>query len=143
MVYETIFNIYNTGILIFWELILFFPKNKLTQKIIAYPWVPLVIAFGYIYFLASSNDILSVDFSSLSGLTDMFRNSNPIGVAAGWLHYLAFDFWVGCWILNDSQKKDIKHFFIIFPMLCTFILGPIGVIIYTLVLLFHKKLIQN
>ena len=111
MFYETIFNIYNTGILIFWALILFFPKNKLTQKIIVYPWVPLLIAFGYIYFLSSSNDILSVDFSSLSGLTDMFRNSNPIGVAAGWLHYLAFDFWVGCWILNDSQKKGIKHIF--------------------------------
>ena len=143
MIYETIFNIYNTGILIFWALLLFFPKNKLTQKITAYPWVPLLIAFGYIYFLSSSNDIFSVDFSSLSSLTDMFRNSNPRGVAAGWLHYLAFDFWVGCWILNDSQKKGIKHVFIIFPMLCTFMLGPIGVIIYTLVLLFHKKLIQN
>tara|TARA_A100001011_G_scaffold146218_1_gene154303 strand:+ start:2409 stop:2840 length:432 start_codon:yes stop_codon:yes gene_type:complete len=143
MAYETIFNIYNTGILIFWSLLLFFPKNKLTQKITDYPWVPLVIAFGYIYFLSSSNDIFSVDFSSLSGLTDMFRNSNPRGVAAGWLHYLAFDFWMGCWILRDSQKKGIKHVFIIFPMLCTFMLGPIGIIIYTLVLLFNKKLIQN
>ena len=90
-----------------------------------------------------SKSEFSVDFSSLSGLTEMFRNSNPRGVAAGWLHYLAFDFWVGCWILNDSQKKSIKHVFIIFPMICTFMLGPIGVIIYTLVLLFHKKLIQN
>ncbi|RPG56678.1 MAG: DUF4281 domain-containing protein [Flavobacteriales bacterium TMED235] len=143
MAYETIFNIYNTGILIFWSLLLFFPKNKLTQKITDYPWVPLVIAFGYIYFLSSSNDIFSVDFSSLSGLTDMFRNSNPRGVAAGWLHYLAFDFWMGCWILRDSQKKGIKHVFIILPMLCTFMLGPIGIIIYTLVLLFNKKLIQN
>ena len=28
------------------------------------------------------------DFSSLSCLTDMFRNSNPRGIAGGWLHYL-------------------------------------------------------
>ena len=143
MNYEIIFNIYNTGILIFWFFLLVFPKSKLTQKMTDFPWIPLVIAFGYIYFLGTSDSIFSVDFSTLSGLTEMFQNSNPRGVAAGWLHYLAFDFWVGCWILRDSQKKGIKHAFIIFPMLFTFMLGPVGVIIYTLVLLFQKKLIKK
>ena len=143
MTYEIIFNIYNTGILIFWLFLLVFPKSKLTQKMTNFPWIPLVIAFGYIYFLGTSDSIFSVDFSTLSGLTEMFQNSNPRGVAAGWLHYLAFDFWVGCWILRDSQKKGIKHAFIIFPMLFTFMLGPVGVIIYTLVLLFQKKLIKK
>jgi len=143
MTYEIIFNIYNTGILIFWLFLLVFPKSKLTQKMTDFPWIPLVIAFGYIYFLGTSDSIFSVDFSSLSGLTEMFQNSNPRGVAAGWLHYLAFDFWVGCWILRDSQKKGVKHAFIIFPMLFTFMLGPVGVIIYTLVLLFQKKLIKK
>jgi hypothetical protein len=143
MTYEIIFNIYNIGILIFWLFLLVFPKSKLTQKMTNFPWIPLVIAFGYIYFLGTSDSIFSVDFSSLSGLTEMFQNSNPRGVAAGWLHYLAFDFWVGCWILRDSQKKGVKHAFIIFPMLFTFMLGPVGVIIYTLVLLFQKKLIKK
>ena len=143
MTYEIIFNIYNTGILIFWLLLLVFPKSKLTQKMTDFPWIPLVIAFGYIYFLGTSDSIFSVDFSTLSGLTEMFQNSNPRGVAAGWLHYLAFDFWVGCWILRDSQKKGVKHAFIIFPMFFTFMLGPVGVIIYTLVLLFQKKLIKK
>ena len=143
MTYKIIFNIYNTGILIFWLLLLVFPKSKLTQKMTDFPWIPLVIAFGYIYFLGTSDSIFSVDFSSLSALTEMFQNSNPRGVAAGWLHYLAFDFWVGCWILRDSQKKGVKHAFIIFPMFFTFMLGPVGVIIYTLVLLFQKKLIKK
>ena len=113
MFYEIIFNIYNTGILIFWLFLLVFPKSKTTQKITNYPWIPLVIAFGYIFFLSTSEGAFSADFSSLSGLTEMFQNANPRGVAAGWLHYLAFDFWVGCWILKDSQKKGIKHIFII------------------------------
>jgi hypothetical protein len=114
MTYEIIFNIYNTGILIFWLFLLVFPKSKLTQKMTDFPWIPLVIAFGYIYFLGTSDSIFSVDFSSLSGLTEMFQNSNPRGVAAGWLHYLAFDFWVGCWILRDSQKKRRKTCFYYF-----------------------------
>lgn len=140
MLYETIFNIFNSGILLFWMLLLFFPKQSITQKVIAYPWVPLVIAFGYIYFMGMTSGTFSADFTSLNGLTKMFQNANPQGVAAGWLHYLAFDFWVGCWILKNSQEKGVKHLWMLVPMLFTFMLGPVGIIIYTLVLLLQGKL---
>ena len=140
MLYETIFNIFNSGILLFWMLLLFFPKQSITQKVIAYPWVPLVIAFGYIYFMGMTSGTFSADFTSLNGLTKMFQNANPQGVAAGWLHYLAFDFWVGCWMLRNSQEKGVKHLWMLVPMLFTFMLGPVGIIIYTLVLLLQGKL---
>ncbi|MEK9609107.1 MAG: ABA4-like family protein [Flavobacteriaceae bacterium] len=140
MLYETIFNIFNSGILLFWMLLLFFPKQSITQKVIAYPWVPLVIAFGYIYFIGMTSGTFSADFTSLNGLTEMFQNANPQGVAAGWLHYLAFDFWVGCWMLKNSQEKGVKHLWMLVPMLFTFMLGPVGIIIYTLVLLLQGKL---
>ncbi|CAI8203941.1 MAG: Uncharacterised protein [Flavobacteriaceae bacterium] len=140
MLYETIFNIFNSGILLFWMLLLFFPKQSITQKVIAYPWVPLVIAFGYIYFMGMTSGTFSADFTSLNGLTKMFQNANPQGVAAGWLHYLAFDFWVGCWMLKNSQEKGVKHLWMLVPMLFTFMLGPVGIIIYTLVLLVQGKL---
>ena len=140
MLYETIFNIFNSGILLFWMLLLFFPKQSITQKVIAYPWVPLVIAFGYIYFMGMTSGTFSSDFTSLNGLTEMFQNANPQGVAAGWLHYLAFDFWVGCWMLKNSQEKGVKHLWMLVPMLFTFMLGPVGIIIYTLVLLLQGKL---
>lgn len=140
MLYKTIFNIFNSGILLFWMLLLFFPKQSITQKVIAYPWVPLVIAFGYIYFMGMTSGTFSADFTSLNGLTKMFQNANPQGVAAGWLHYLAFDFWVGCWMLKNSQEKGVKHLWMLVPMLFTFMLGPVGIIIYTLVLLVQGKL---
>lgn len=140
MLYKTIFNIFNSGILLFWMLLLFFPKQSITQKVIAYPWVPLVIAFGYIYFMGMTSGTFSADFTSLNGLTKMFQNANPQGVAAGWLHYLAFDFWVGCWMLKNSQEKGVKHLWMLVPMLFTFMLGPVGIIIYTLVLLLKGKL---
>tara|TARA_A100001011_G_scaffold311453_1_gene328493 strand:- start:984 stop:1421 length:438 start_codon:yes stop_codon:yes gene_type:complete len=141
MLYETIFNIFNSGILFFWILLLVFPKKVFTQKLIAFPWVPLVIAFGYVYFLITTTGTFSADFSSLYGLTEMFQNAKPRGVAAGWLHYLAFDFWVGCWMLKNSQEKRVKHVWMIFPLICTFMLGPLGIILYTLVLLTQKKII--
>ena len=141
MLYETIFNIFNSGILFFWIRLLVFPKKVFTQKVIAFPWVPLVIAIGYVYFLSTTTGTFSADFSSLYGLTEMFQNAKPRGVAAGWLHYLAFDFWVGCWMLKNSQEKRVKHVWMILPLICTFMLGPLGIILYTLVLLTQKKLI--
>ena len=143
MVYETIFNIFNSGIILFWLLLLGFPKKDFTQKIIAFPWVPLVIALGYVFFLSTTTGTFSTDFSSLSSLTEMFKNAEPRGVAAGWLHYLAFDFWVGCWMLKNSQEKGIKHLWMILPLLFTFILGPTGILFYTLVLLTQKKLFSK
>ena len=143
MVYETIFNIFNSGIILFWLLLLVFPKKDFTQKTIAFPWVPLAIALGYVFFLSNTSGTFSTDFPSLSSLTEMFQNADPHGVAAGWLHYLAFDFWVGCWMLKNSQEKGIKHLWMILPLLFTFILGPIGILFYTLVLLTQKKLFSK
>jgi hypothetical protein len=90
--------------------------------------------------MGMTSGTFSADFTSLNGLTKMFQNANPQGVAAGWLHYLAFDFWVGCWMLKNSQEKGVKHLWMLVPMLFTFMLGPVGIIIYTLVLLLQGKL---
>ena len=96
MLYETIFNIFNSGILLFWILLLFFPKQSITQKVIAYPWVPLVIAFGYIYFMGMTSGTFSADLTSLNGLTKMFQNANPQGVAAN----------------NEQKNIELVHFLI-------------------------------
>lgn len=140
MLYETIFNLFNSGILLFWLLLLVFPNKGFTQKVMAFPWIPLVISVGYIYFLSTTTGTFSTDFSSLTSLTKMFQNAEPRGVAAGWLHYLAFDFWVGCWMLKNSQEKNVKHPWMILPLLSTLMLGPVGILLYTLVLLIQKKI---
>ena len=140
MLYETIFNLFNSGILLFWLLLLVFPNMGFTKKVMAFPWIPLAISVGYIYFLSTTTGTFSTDFSSLTSLTKMFQNAVPRDVAAGWLHYLGFDFWVGCWMLKNSQEKNVKHLWMIFPLLSTLMLGPVGILLYTLVLLTQKKL---
>ena len=138
-----LFTICNTLILVVWGAILIFPKSTLSKHLISFPWVPLGISFFYIYFITVSGGIMDADFSKLDGILKLFKEATLESAAAGWLHYLAFDFWVGCWMLKDSQKKGIRHIFIILPMLFTFMLGPTGILFYTLILLFHNKLIQN
>lgn len=133
-----LFNIANATILIMWLVLLALPKWQLTQKLIRFPWVPLGLSFFYIYFLSVSGGLAGADFSSLEGITTLFKNSTPTAAAAGWMHYLAFDYWVGCWILTHSQKNNIPHWAILFPMIFTFMLGPVGVLLYAIVYALFK-----
>ncbi len=137
---ELLFNICNITILIVWAAILFFPRTNLSKRLIDFPWIPLVISFFYIYFIIVSGGLAGADFSTLEGIVSLFNKATPESAAAGWLHYLAFDYWVATWIIRHSQINDIKHIFIVVPLLFTFMLGPVGILIYSLVYFGNKKL---
>ena len=128
-----LFMICNTAIVLFWMLLLFFPRQKITLSLMAFPWIPLVLSFFYAYFFFGFGGLAEADFSSLEGILKLFKESTPESAAAGWLHYLAFDFWMGCWIVTHSQQKEIPHLWIVLPLFCTFLLGPMGVMSYTLI----------
>ncbi len=134
-----LFSICNTAILLFWGLLLFLPKQKITQSLLLYPWVPLGLSFFYAYFLFGFGGLAEADFSSLEGIVKLFREATPESAAAGWLHYLAFDFWMGSWLLQNSQQKGIPHLWVVLPLLCTFMLGPMGVLTYSIVYGIHSK----
>ena len=127
-----IFTLINTSIILFWALLIFIPRSEITQKIINYPYVPLILSFVYVFFLSQVPEIFKADFSSLNGILELFKNSTPESAAAAWIHYLAFDFWMGAWILQNSQKRSISHLIIILPLVSTFMLGPFGVLLYVI-----------
>ena len=127
-----LFTIANTAILFAWLPLLVAPKKKIAQTLIAFPYVPLVISLFYLYFLLTDGGLSEADFSSLEGILKLYHQATPEAAAAGWMHYLAFDFWVGCWVLRDAQKRELPHALILLPLLSTFMLGPVGVLLYVI-----------
>ena len=127
-----LFTIANTAILFAWLPLLVAPKKKIAQTLIAFPYVPLVISLFYLYFLLSDRGLSEADFTSLKGILKLYHQATPEAAAAGWMHYLAFDFWVGCWVLRDAQKRELPHALILLPLLSTFMLGPVGVLLYVI-----------
>ena len=137
-----IFNFCNILILIAWGAIIISPQKKISRILISYPWIPLTLSFFYIYFIIISGGLMEADFSSLNGIVTLFKNATPESAAAGWLHYLAFDFWVGTWIIKHSRKEKISNKIIVLPLLITFILGPVGILAYSMILLAKKSFSQ-
>ena len=129
---ELLFTIANTAILLAWLPLLLAPKWSFTKQMLAFPYVPFILSFFYLFFLLNDGGLAEADFSSLAGILELYRNATPEAAAAGWMHYLAFDYWVGCWMLSDAQKKAVPHLLIVVPLLCTFMLGPVGIMLYVL-----------
>lgn len=125
-----LFSIANTLILVAWLPLVVAPRWSLTQYMINRPYIPFVLSFFYLFFLIRDGGLAEADFSSLDGVLSLYHNASPEAAAAGWMHYLAFDYWVGCWMLRDAQKKSVPHALIILPLLCTFMLGPVGILLY-------------
>ncbi len=69
-----------------------------------------------------------LDFSSLEGVTRAF--ARPEGVLVGWVHYLAFDLWVGAWATEDAGKRGVPHWALLPCLVFTLLAGPFGLLLY-------------
>lgn len=67
-------------------------------------------------------------FRSIEGVRRLF--SDDAALAAGWLHYLAFDLFVGTWIAREGLHDGISRLLILPCLLLTFLLGPAGLLVF-------------
>ncbi len=70
-------------------------------------------------------------FGSLAAVRDLF--GEPGLLAAGWLHYLAFDLFVGAWIAERAATLAWPHLAVLPLLALTFLFGPAGLLAFSLV----------
>ena len=136
---ENVFNILNLVVLFGWIPLFIFPYSRFTKKLIDGLFLPFILCAFYIYFLSQTKDLFSADFSSLGGILDLFKSSTEESAAAGWIHYLAFDYFVGCWVLNHSIKEGIPYIIFIIPLVFTLFAGPFGLLLFFIFRLLYKR----
>ncbi|MBY0436428.1 MAG: DUF4281 domain-containing protein [Cyclobacteriaceae bacterium] len=128
---ETIFQICNSIAPLGWILMAVAPRWKWTKKIVLSGLLPLVLGLVYLMLIVVFFGKSEGDFSSLEGVGKLFEN--PFALTAGWIHYLAFDMFIGAWEINDSQRLGIHHGWVVPCLFFTFMFGPIGLILYFIV----------
>jgi Domain of unknown function (DUF4281) len=90
--------------------------------------VPGVLALLYIWALATAPKNPDGGFGSLAQVKALFTQDRAI--LAGWVHYLAFDLFIGCWEVMDARERGINHLFVIPCLFLTFMFGPVGLLLY-------------
>jgi len=112
-----------------WLLLVFLPRWRLTPIITAciLPSILAVIYFVLIVQNMGGSNSFS-DFNSLAGVKSLFRVDALL--LAGWIHYLAFDLFVGSWEVRDARRIGLRHWFVLPCLVLTFMMGPTGLLLY-------------
>jgi hypothetical protein len=124
---DAIFSIANTVALIGWLLLIIVPRRR-WATLTAGTVIPLAIAVTYLVVLALHWGETKGGFSSLTGVAELF--SNRWALLAGWIHYLAFDLFVGTWETRDAMARGVPRWLLVPCLLLTFMFGPIGFLAY-------------
>ena len=127
---EQVFAAANLTAIIGWILLAVAPRWKFTEKIVISGALPILLAVVYLILIVIFFGQGDGDFGTLAGVMKLFTNEWT--VVAAWIHYLAFDLFVGIWEVKDAQKKGISHWFVVPCLFFTLMLGPIGWLLYSI-----------
>tara|TARA_B100001250_G_C19718672_1_gene752776 strand:+ start:538 stop:975 length:438 start_codon:yes stop_codon:yes gene_type:complete len=133
----------NIGVIPFWFILLFFPQSKISKFFVTSIFPYLIFGAVYIYllyyFFISEYDFLN-NFNLYLGLDELMNLfSNQAFLITLWIHFLAINLFCGSWIVHDSQKLLISKHLIFVPLLITYFIGPVGIIIYWIIRIFYAK----
>lgn len=100
--------------------------------------IVLPLALFYTVFIFSGiSDLDPRSFSSLEGVKALF--SNDTALVTGWIHYLAFDLFVGTYIVQQGVQRNLPRWLFTLCLPFTFMFGPLGLLIFSIILFIRKS----
>ena len=133
----------NIGVLPFWLMIIFFPQSQICRYLATsiFPLLLLSIAYGFVIYQSylNSYDFLS-NFNLYLGInfvSDLFSDKSYLLMF--WIHFVSVNLFLGGWILKNSQKFNFNKVILAFPLIITYLIGPIGVVLYWIIKIFYAK----
>ena len=130
---ENLFSIAGAMAMAGWAGLILLPGQKFIVEVVARIIIPVAIAVLYAFLMLSNIGSAPADsgFGSLAAVKSLF--SVDALILAGWVHYLAFDLFVGSWEVSDARSEGIHHLLVIPCLLLTFMAGPAGLAVYCLI----------
>jgi hypothetical protein len=127
---ETIFNLSNLFILPFWMLMILLPHWRWTRCIMQTLWPVVALCLVYAALLlgqlgGAGDSLLNPTLDGIAGLL-----GTPAGATVGWVHFLAFDLFVGRWAYLDSRERGISAWLVSPALFFILMAGPLGLLLY-------------
>jgi hypothetical protein len=126
---EGLFSIVNPIAVVGWILLVVLPRQRRAANIATWA-IPGLLAIAYVFVVATHIVSSPGGFSSLPAVATLF--ANPWLLLAGWIHYLAFDLFIGSWEARDARERGVPHLALVPCLLLTFLFGPAGWLLYLL-----------
>ena len=127
---EQIFSLCSGLAMLGWLGLALAPRLEFTRDTMPSLIIPIILGVTYAYLMFSFSGSASDDggFGSLAEVKALFGVDALL--LAGWIHYLAFDLFVGAWIVRDAQEEWISHWLVLPCLFFTLMAGPFGLLLY-------------
>lgn len=123
----TIFQIANSFVLIGWLLLFVAPKWEHTNRIVLNVVIGILSLTYTVVIFFTISDFSPDSFSTLANVKALFQED--MAVTAGWIHYLAFDLFVGAYIVKEGVATGMARWKYTICLPFTFMLGPFGLLL--------------
>ena len=124
MSFEQLFSSASTLAMLGWVILIFLPRRwkwvNLTPAII----IPLVLSLVYSVLIARYFFSAEGGFDTLANVQQLF--TFPAAALAGWVHFLAFDLYVGGIVARQADELGLSRLIQAPILLLTFMFGPFG-----------------
>jgi hypothetical protein len=129
-----LFSIMNLVVAPLWLAMMIFPRARFTQRVVASPLFVLPIALVYVALVVPVLGevlpaVLRPELDTIRVLLGEER-----GATLAWVHFLAFDLFVGRWVFLDAQprlaQRKLSPWLLSPVLFCILMLGPLGLTLY-------------
>ena len=130
MTADQVFSIANPIALLGWLTLIYavVRRNNWLRDVIVGRFWPLALSALYLLLILFFFGKADGGFDSLANVQRLF--TSPWAALAGWVHYLAFDLFVGAWIARQHMEAGLPRWPLIVILPLTFLFGPIGYIAF-------------
>jgi Domain of unknown function (DUF4281) len=135
-----VFSLSSLLVMPFWFLMIFLPRWKVTKIIIASPLiiVPAALLYALLVIPNIGSTFMLLLNPTLEGISKLLGSSS--GATIGWVHFLAFDLFVGRYAYLESQKRNFNPILMGFVLFSILMYGPLGMLIFLGMNTFAAKL---
>ncbi len=138
---DLIFTIANWLVLAGWLALLLAPIRRaplvLAARIAAASVAAIYVALLVRGLMVGTGLPEGAGFSTLDAVVALL--SRPEAILGAWVHFLAFDLFVGSWMAEDAPKARVPHWLLIPLLGFTLLAGPLGLLLYLLIAAIRRR----
>ena len=133
MTASALFPVFSTLALVGWAALSagVFLKRPWLRDVLAGTYVPVLVSASYLVLIVLFFGGADGGFDTLENVQKLF--TSPWAALAGWMHYLAFDLFMGARIARGMEEQGLPRWPLIILLPLTFLFGPIGYLAFEII----------
>lgn len=130
MSHDQVFSLASSTAMVGWLMLILLPRWPVLIAFLRYGLIgALSLTYAVLIFVYFSR-VEGGGFGSIAEVRALFM-SDPV-LVAGWVHYLAFDLFIGTWIAAEADKHGYNRLLQVPVLIATFMFGPLGLLLFCL-----------